>query len=246
PACQPLLVLPGALGTAESAWRILTLLEKEQFHLLCPGYPPQCDTMSSLAEGVAELLVHEGIVTTFVLGGAYGSMLAQVLTHRHPEMVEKLVLSHAYPPLASRVKSIHTSLRLFSVAPMFLVKRILRLQMTGRLPANPSAEMLVIEAQIHETIDTRLTRQDALNIFSRMSDFDRQQFSPADLVGWQGETLLMFEEDDPTTPEQLRQELLANYPGARVHMLSNTSQGKAILESGEYSQVLKAFFARKE
>lgn len=124
---------------------------------------------------------------------------------------------------------------------MFLVKRILRLQMTGRLQADPTAELLIIAAQIHETLDTRLTRQAALNMFLRMVDFDQQTFKPSDLAGWQGQTLLIFEEDDPTTPEELRNALVADYPGARVHMISSSGRSKAILESGEYIQVFREF-----
>ena len=246
PAWQALLVLPGALGTAASAWRLISLLEQERFHLVCPSYPARLDTMSALADGVVGLMRIKGIATTFVVGGAYGSMLAQVLTRRHPEIVTRLVLTHAYPPVAGRMKGLNTTLRLFRVAPMFLVRRILRLQMTGSLPANPSAELLVVAAQIHETIDTRLTRQGALNIFWRMADFDRQQFKPVDLEGWQGKTLILFEEDDPTTPEKLREELLADYPGARVQVLSGGNKSKAMLELGEYVEVLKEFLRQVE
>jgi len=246
PAWQAMLVLPGALGTAASAWRLISLLEQERFHLVCPSYPARLDTMSALADGVVGLMRIKGIATTFVVGGAYGSMLAQVLTRRHPEIVTRLVLTHAYPPVAGRMKGLNTTLRLFRVAPMFLVRRILRLQMTGSLPANPSAELLVVAAQIHETIDTRLTRQEALHIFWRMADFDRQVFKRADLEGWQGKTLILFEEDDPTTPEKLREELLADYPGARVQVLSGGNKSKAMLELGEYVEVLKEFLRQVE
>ena len=129
---------------------------------------------------------------------------------------------------------------------MLLVKRILRLQMTGRLTANPSPELLIIAGQIQETLDTKLTRQGAINIFLRMVDFDQQAFTPAGLARWSGKTLLIFEEEDPTTPEALRNELQSLYPGAIVHMVSSKSREKAILESGEYIQVLKEFLTQMD
>jgi pimeloyl-ACP methyl ester carboxylesterase len=177
---QPLLLLPGGLSTAESAWRLISQLDLQKYHLVCPSYPAQMDTMSSIADGITEMLKQEGIQTTYVVGGAYGSMLAQVFTHRHPEMVTRLVLTHAYPPLASRVKSVDPTLRLLRLLPMFMVKNILRAQMTGRLPASPSPELLLIAAQIHETLDTRLTRQAAINTYLRMVDFDQQNFTFTD------------------------------------------------------------------
>ena len=246
PTARPVLILPGALSTAESAWRMIILLEQEEFHLICPSYPAQIDTMGALADGIAAILAREGIQAVYVVGGAYGSMLAQVFTHRHPELVTRLVLTHAYPPVGNRARGVSTTLRLFRMAPMPLVKRILRLQMTGRLTANPSPELLIIAGQIQETLDTKLTRQGAINIFLRMVDFDQQAFTPAGLAKWSGKTLLIFEEEDPTTPEALRNELQSLYPGAIVRMVSSKSREKAILESGEYIQVLKEFLIQMD
>jgi pimeloyl-ACP methyl ester carboxylesterase len=242
PSGKPLLLLPGGLGTAESAWRQINLLDPQKYYLLCPGYPAQISSMTSLADEIAEILKHLGIHTTYVVGGAYGSMLAQVFIHRHPEMVTRLVLTHAYPPVPSRVKSVDPTLRLLSLVPMFMVRNMLRLQMTGRLPVDPSPELLLIAAQIHETLDTRLTRQAALNTYLRMVDFDRHNFTFTDLDAWQGNTLIILAEDDPTTTDELRNELLALYPGASLHMLKGSIQTTALLETGEYIQVMQDFF----
>ncbi len=65
---QPLLLMPGALSTAESAWRTVTLLEQGKYYLVVPNYPPEVDSMSGLADGVAEILAQEGIQATYVVG----------------------------------------------------------------------------------------------------------------------------------------------------------------------------------
>ena len=242
PSGQPLLLLPGGLSTAESAWRMITQLNPEKYRLICPNYPAWIETMSALADGISEILKHEGIQTTYVVGGAYGSMLAQVFTHRHPGMVTRLVLTHAYPPVPRRIRSVDSTLRLFRLAPMFMVRGMLRAQMTGRLPANPSAELLLIAAQIHETLDTQLTRQAAMNTYLRMVDFDRQDFTYTDLENWQGKTKIILVEDDPTTTEELRNTLLAYYPGARLHMFKGGGTTTALLETAEYVKVMEEFF----
>jgi pimeloyl-ACP methyl ester carboxylesterase len=242
PSGQPLLLMPGGLSTAESAWRMITLLEERKYHLVCPSYPARIDTMEALADGIAGILAQEGIQTTYVVGGAYGSMLAQVFIHHHPGLVTRLVLTHAYPPVPSRINSLGSTLRVLRLAPFFMVKNMLRTQMTGKLPANPSPELLLIAAHIHETLDTRLTRQAALNIYLRMMDFDSQEFTFTDLEGWQGKTLIILAQDDPTTSEELRNTLLALYPGATLHLLKGDSKATALLESGEYIKVMQAFF----
>jgi pimeloyl-ACP methyl ester carboxylesterase len=245
PSGKPLLLLPGGLSTAESAWSLISLLDPQKYFVLCPSYPVQIGTMTGLADEIAEILKRESIQTTYVVGGAYGSMLAQVFTHRHPDLVTRLVLTHAYPPVLSRVKSVDPTLRLLRLVPMFMVKNMLRTQMTGRLPAEPSPDLLLIAAQIHETLDTRLTRQAALNTYLRMVDFDRQYFTFTDLEGWQGRTLIILAEDDPTTTEQLQNELLALYPGASLHMLKGSVQTTALLETSEYIKVMEDFFEGK-
>ena len=241
---QPLLLLPGALGTGDSSWRTFKLFEQVgKYRILCPSYPAEIDTMSGLADGIAEILATEGITQTFVVGGSYGGMLAQVFVHRHPALVNRLVLSHTYPPVSSRAKSVEPALRMFKVLPMFLVKKMLRDRMTGILPPRPTPELALIAAQIHETVDTRLTRQAAVNTFLRMIDFDQQEFSPSDLTEWQGKTLIMLAQDDPTTPEPLRKTLIGLYPGAGLHLFKGSGHATAILESGEYIQVMEKFFS---
>jgi len=237
----PLLFLPGALSTADSAWRTISLLEQGNYRLVIPNYPPEVDSMSRLADGIAEILRQEGIDATYVVGGSYGGMLAQVFTHRHPNCVSRLVLSHTYPPVARRAKSVEPALRLFKLLPMFMVKRMLRERMIGILPPKPSPELLLIAGQVREAVDTRLTRQAALSTYLRMMDFDRQVYTPNDLSGWSGQTLIMLAEDDPTTPEPLRNSLIALYPGATVHMFSGSGHATGILESGEYIKVMEEF-----
>lgn len=239
---QPLLLMPGALSTAESAWRTITLLENGKYRLVCPNYPAEIDSMSGLADGIVGILHQEGIPSTYVVGGSYGGMLAQVFTRRHPEQVTRLVLSHTYPPVSGRARSVQPAMSLFRVLPMFLVRKMLRDRMIGVLPSHPSPELLLVSAQIHETVDTKLTRQAALSTFLRMMDFDLQVYTPSDLAGWQGKTLIMLAEDDPTTPESLRKSLLELYPGARLHLFKGSGHATAILESQEYIRVMEGFF----
>jgi pimeloyl-ACP methyl ester carboxylesterase len=242
PAGQPILLLPGGLGTAESGWRMISGLDHQKYSIVCPSYPAQIDSMTGLADGIAKILTLEGVQTTYLIGGAYGSMLAQVFIHRQPDLVSKLVLTHAYPPQANRVKSVNPTLRLFKWLPMPMVKNIVRIAMTGKLPHNPPVELLLIAAQIRETIDARLTRQAAISTYVRMVDFDKQNFTYTDLDSWQGKTLLILSEDDRTTTEDLRNAMLAFYPGAQLHLLKGNIDSAALVETSEYIRVMEAFF----
>jgi len=244
PSGQALLLLPGALGIAESSWRTISLLEEQRkYRLVCPSYPAEVSTMTALADGIAGVLDKEGVGDTTVVGGSYGGMLAQVFTRRHQQRVTRLVLSHTYPPVRERARSVEPALRLFRVLPMFILKKMLRDRMTGILPPKPTPELRLVAAQIRETVDTKMTRQAALNTFQRMMDFDQQDYSAADLQGWQGKALIMLAEDDPTTPEKLRQALLELYPGARLHLFKGSGHATAILETGEYIRLMDEFLS---
>jgi pimeloyl-ACP methyl ester carboxylesterase len=243
---EPLLILPGALSTAESAWRDIMALEDHPYRLFIPGYPAKLDSMSALADGVAQMLIRHGIQSTYVLGGSYGGMLAQVFTHQYPAMVSKLVLSHTYPPEKHRADSVTPALRLFRALPMFVVKKMLRDRMTGVLPPKPSPQLLLIAAQIRETVDRHFTRQAAINIYLRMMDFDRKEYTPADLADWSGKTLILLAEDDPTTPEARRKALIELYPGAVVHLTKSDDPSASMLESGEYTKLVEEFLSPPE
>jgi pimeloyl-ACP methyl ester carboxylesterase len=243
---QALLLMPGGLSTAESAWRMISQLDPRKYNIICPSYPAQIGSMTALSDGIAKILSLEGIQSTYLVGGAYGSMLAQVFIHRHPDRVSSLVMTHAYPPAPGRVKRVEPTLRLFRWVPLFMVRNMLRSQMTGRLPANPPPELVLIAAQIRETLDRGLTRQAAMNTYLRMVDFDRQDFTFTDLENWKGKTLLILAEDDPTTTEELRNEMMALYPGAKLHLLDGSIQAAGLLETGEYIRVMEEFFEGKD
>ena len=245
PSAQPLLLLPGGLGTAESAWRTIIQLDPRPYRLICPTYPGELGSMTALADGIAELLALEGFSTSYVAGTAYGSMLAQVFVHRHAGLVSRLVLTHAYPPVAGRVKTVEPTLKLLRWVPMFMVKNILRTQMTGRLPPNPSPELVLIAAQIRETLDTRLTRQAAMSTYTRLADFDLQTFTYTDLEGWAGKTLIILAEEDPTTTDDLRNTMVSLYPGASLYIFKGSSKSTMLIESGEFVKVMEEFFSGK-
>lgn len=246
PSAENVLLFPGGLNTAESAWRMISVLEKEKFHLICPSYPAQVETMDALANGAARILSQEGITRSAVVGGSYGGMVAQVFIRRHPSLASKLVLTHTYPPEIRQVRAVERFLPTLRYLPIFMVKRILRIQLAGILPKNPSPDLLVISAQIRETVDTKLTRQAAMSTYLRMIDYDQQTFLPTDLADWPGKTLIMLAEDDPTTPEELRNTLTALYPQARVHLFHGGGHASAILESSEYNDILIDFLREGE
>ncbi|MCI0408824.1 MAG: alpha/beta hydrolase, partial [Acidobacteria bacterium] len=96
------LVLPGAVGNAESTF--LSILELESdFRLLAPSYPAVA-TKKELVEGIAAILTAEGMEELGVIGGSYGAAVAQCFVHRYPDRVSTLILSHGGVPRPDRAR----------------------------------------------------------------------------------------------------------------------------------------------
>jgi pimeloyl-ACP methyl ester carboxylesterase len=94
---EAIVILPGAHGFAEAAFHYITALER-QYRVIVPNYPAEIVTLADLADGVASLMEHEGVQQAHVLGGSFGSLVAQALLQRHSERVLSVMLEHALFP----------------------------------------------------------------------------------------------------------------------------------------------------
>ena len=240
-----LLILPGALGTAESGWQTIAhfagLDGGARYRVISPCYLPTITTMAALVDGIAELLDRIGVSKAHVMGGSAGGFLAQVFVRRHPGKTDKLVVAHAGTPKPERGKKIAGALWWLRLLPMGLLRLIVRKRLGGLLPQG-AAEMAFVRAYLLEAVNFQLTKGSFINICRRGADFDlNYTFAPDDLADWPGEVLLIMADDDPSTPEPVRQAMQALYPQAKVHMFHGTGHAAAILKQEEYLSVIETF-----
>jgi len=235
---RALLFLPGAQGTPESVSLNISHFAP-RFRWLSPSYPP-VPTMAELADGIAALLDREGIGQAAVIGGSYGGFVAQVFVRRHPERVERLILSHTGPPNPARGQLIAKSLRWLPRLPMFLLRLQYRKVMMGLLPKR--AELALTRAYLEEIIALHLTRAGMVNGYRRVVDYDLSyRFAPTDLEAWPGRLLLLLGDNDPATPEPVRERMKSLYPGAEVHVFAGGGHASGVLQREEYLGVMEAF-----
>lgn len=234
---RTILLLPGAQGTGEAVWSSFGHFEK-RFRCIAPSYPPVA-TMTELADGIAALLDREGIECAAVIGGSYGGFLAQVFVRRHPDRVERLILSHTGPPVPSRGQVIEKSLRWLPRLPMFVLRLQYRKVMSGVLQNRP--ELAMVRAYLEEIAAFHLTKEGMINGYRRVIDYDQARFEPGDLAGWPGRVLLLMGDNDPATPEPIRERMKALYPGAEVRIFEGSGHAAAILKRDEYVAAMEAF-----
>lgn len=98
-----------------------------------------------------------------------------------------------------------------------MVRQALRRVFQSMMPER-SDETACMLAIFDELIGSALDKKDAIGILERMADFSVRAFTPQDLSAWPGKVLLVFGEDDPATPPDVRQRLASLYPGCKVHL----------------------------
>ncbi len=235
-----ILMLPGALGTAESSWQTIGHLAGT-YRVIAPSYPPVA-TMAELVDGIAMIMENEGIGHTHVLGGSYGGFVAQVFVRRHPAKVRKLVISHSGNPSVERGKKIAGVLRWLPLLPMGILRVIFEKRLASLLPQGHT-EVALVRAYFKEVVGHHLTKEGLINGYRRLVDFDTHHvFTSHDLADWPGAVLLIMADDDPATPEPVRAAMQALYPQADVHMFSGTGHAASLLKRDEYLTAIEQFF----
>jgi 3-oxoadipate enol-lactonase len=237
----PVLFLSGALAIPDISWVSIVNFAARR-RVIVPAYPP-VTSMDVLVDGIAAIVRREGIEQAHVMGGSYGGFVAQVFVRRHPELTRSLVLSHTRPPYPEMAARVRRSTRLLRWMPMGLVRRMMRRAFQSMMP-EPSEDTACMLAIFDELIGYALTRKDVIGILERTADFSVRSFTPQDLSAWPGKVLLVFGENDPATPPDVRQKLESLYPGCQVHLFEGSGHTTSVTRQDEYLDVIDGFLSQ--
>jgi pimeloyl-ACP methyl ester carboxylesterase len=233
-----LLILPGALGDPIMDWRHISYFS-HQHRVIAPNYAP-LPSMETLVDGIAGILDAEGINSVHAWGGSYGGMVAQIFVRRHPSMTKKLIISHSLPPNPQSGAQLRSWSRWFTCLPGGVLRWVMNRSLRRLLPENGEGFALPI-AIYNELMRTRMTKKYIISIINRTIQYSEMAFHPDDLASWSGSVLLMMSEDDPSTPEETRNNLQALYPGAQMHLFQGSGHATSLLQENAYRAVIEAF-----
>jgi pimeloyl-ACP methyl ester carboxylesterase len=236
----PLLILSGALAIPDISWTSIANFAAH-WRVIVPAYPPMTG-MDALVDGIAAILQREGLDQVHVMGGSYGGFVAQVFVRRHPSMSRSLVLSHTLPPYPEMAPRLRRSARWLGWLPQGMVRKLLRRTFQSMMP-EPSPDNACLLAIFNELVDYTLTKKDVIGILARVADFSLRPFTPQDLSAWSGRVLLVFGENDPATPPDVRQKLEALYPGSQVHLFAGSGHTTSVTHQAEYQAVIEGFLS---
>jgi pimeloyl-ACP methyl ester carboxylesterase len=247
---EALLLLTGGTGIGEAMEFVFAPLE-EKYQMVSPTYPPVI-TMSELADGIIRILETEGIDRINILGQSFGGILAQVIAHKYPDKVNKLILSHTTttsPPVDQttafeKLKKIEKKEKVLSFLPFGIFRLIAKWKISKLIPTN-MAEKEFWDAYFHEMLSNM--KKEALASLSKcMIDFAQNYiFSKNDLANWSGKILVLESDNDPFFHPSEKKALKELYPQAQVHTFRVAGHLTIIVNREEFISVVRSFLQEK-
>ncbi|HLY18978.1 MAG TPA: alpha/beta hydrolase [Bryobacteraceae bacterium] len=237
---RPMLLLPGGELVNDMAFDLAAALAP-QFRMAYPAYP-RVASLDDLADGVAAILRAENAVPATVLGASFGGAVAQCLIRRHPDCVERLILSNTGVPLGYLVRGRKIANAVLSAMPWPILRGLLSRSILKLLGA-PAGELPFWRAYTQELFETQLTKADVLqNLAIQLEYHQRYRFAPGDLAGWPG-MIFVIESDNDIFNAERRKALRDIYPQAPVYTFHGAGHAPAFSRASEYLDVLGRFLA---
>jgi len=236
----PLLILTGALTHPDISWNSIAHFGEGR-RIVVPAYPA-VRTMDELCDGIAGILNREGIERADVMGGSYGGFVGQVFVRRHPGLVRSLVLSHTSAPDPTNIEKSRRLFRWMYLLPTFVLRGLLNRSLGKIMPTDASSPAVrLMLAQFREITNHHLAKADFLGIFDRTLDFYGRTWTAEDLTAWDGKILLVLAEDDPASPERVRDAFRKLYPQAEWKLFRGGGHTTSVTEQEEYQATIDRF-----
>src|ERR1039458_5029022 len=217
---RALLILPGGELVNDMGFDLVAALAP-RFCIVYPAYP-RVESLDDLADGIAAILNAENIARTSVLGASFGGAVAQCMIRRHPDRIERLILSNT------------------GVPPAYLVRGLLAKSIIKLLGA-PADELPFWRDYTKELLATQLAKADVMaNLRIQYEYHLRYRFTPDDLAAWPGKIFIIESDNDIFNAER-RKALRDTYPQAPVYTFHGAGHAPAFSRAGEYLEVLGRF-----
>jgi pimeloyl-ACP methyl ester carboxylesterase len=215
----------------------------QRYRVVYPAYP-RVQTLATLADGIAAILEAEGCALVTVLGASFGGAVAQCLVRRHPDKVERLILSNTGVPQANLIRTRKIVNAILGAIPWPVLRAPLAKSIIKLLGA-PAGELPFWRVYCRELFTTRLGKADVLaNLRIQLEYHERYRFAPDDLAGWPGKVFVIESDNDIFNPAR-RKALRDTYPQAPVHTFHGAGHAPAFSRAGEYLEVLERFLTRE-
>jgi pimeloyl-ACP methyl ester carboxylesterase len=231
-----LVILPGAGGSAELMFEIVSALEPSH-RVVSIGYPATASTAQRLIRGVLAILEENGIGHAFVVGHSLGGTLAQAFALQHPERVQGMVLADTGLYRGVRGLAMSLFVQAMAYAPASLLTRFTKSQM-NRLTKNADAHEFWFEYfdEKFSEPEQPARQKHQVACFLDLVRFIRQQPIRRDLDWVQSMPVLLI------TSEDERGSMQAIYPKSTVYTFPRgVGHASFVVRPREFSDAIASF-----
>ena len=235
-----LLLLPGALGEADTSFQYILALQ-DHYRVLSLSYPATIATLLPLIDGLRHTLAALHVTHAHIVGGSYSGLVAQYLASRHPDCVASLLLSNIGAPDPTYAQRWQLAANLLSSLPEPLVHAVMRATIRRFVRGNSPNEQFwrayfaaSIPALHKQAMIARLRLAAAMH---KRGDSLRR--SP-----YRGPVLIVDADQDGLVPVRQRQALRSLYPQAHHAAITNKGHVASLDEASTYIAIYQEFLCR--
>lgn len=231
---ETILFLHGMTGAYDIWWQQIDAL-KGQYRIISVTYPP-VQSLEELETGVLAILETEGVREFNLIGTSLGGYFAQYLIAKHPERIQRAVLSNTFPPndlIAEKNRTLGTIL---PYLPEWLVLKVFRDNFRGTIYPTSGHDELTL-AFLNEIGYGRMSKAQLVGrYYCLIEKFTAP--SPAMPI------MIIESDNDPLVELTLREQLKATYPTATVYTFAGAGHFPYINRAQEYTKLLLDFLSQ--
>lgn len=235
------LLLTGGASPAEGNWKDILRHEK-RFRVIAPSYPP-VGSVDNAIEGILSVLDAEGIDRVNIIGGSLGAGVGHAFIRRYPDRVHKLVLIAFGLPGGSFVADKRRTVRMCTVVPWWVIKRIVIKRGQENLSALPEDEAAFTQAYFRDVLENDMDKRTLVGHIKIALDLalSATALRLTEVVDGSGRVLIIQADDDDEFTREDRQALDRTYAGATTHLFKTGGHLLDFSHGAEIAEMIDQF-----
>ena len=224
------------MGGAYNLWWQQMEFFKDNYKVISYTLPEEINNLQDASDGVLKILEQEQVENLYVVGTSMGGYIAQYLTHKIPNRIEKVVFGNTFPPNTVIETKNKTKSEVIPWLPEIVISKLGQKKLNNEIvPAGNNSELLKAFLP-----SLPFSKKQFINRYYVVID----KFIPnPNLYKIKRIPKLIIESDnDPLVEKILRDKLKETYGNASVFTFHNQGHFPYINSAAKYNEVLANFF----
>lgn len=232
---KTILFIHGMGGAYDLWWQQMEFF-KDQYKVISYTLPEEIDNLQDAANGVLKILEKENTQQFYVVGTSMGGYIAQYLTHKIPDRIEKVVFGNTFPPNTVIEKKNKSKSKIIPWLPEILISKLGEQKLNDEIvPAGNNSPLLKAFLP-----SLPFSKKQFINRYSVV--IDKFIPNPSTYKLKRIPKLIIESDNDPLVEKVLREKLKETYTDASVFTFHNQGHFPYINSAQKYNEVLASFF----